>query len=44
VNGKSVHNVAGLMAALRNKAMVGGSLDLEIVRDHRTMHLEATLP
>ena len=42
VNGKSVHNIAGLMAALRNKA--GESIDLEVVRDHRTLHLEATLP
>ena len=44
VNGKSVHNVAGLMAALRNRAMVGDSIDLEVIRDHRTIHLKAVLP
>ena len=42
VNGRSVHNASGLVAALRDKG--GETITLEVVRDHRTLHLETTLP
>jgi len=42
VDGRSVRNAVNVMAALRDKD--GQTLDLEVVRDHRTLHLQATLP
>ena len=42
VDGRSVQNAAGMMAALSGKK--GDTIDLEVVRDHRTVHLQATLP
>ena len=42
VNGKSVRNAVNVIAALRTKD--GETIDLEVVRDHRTMRLQATLP
>ena len=42
VDGKSVRNAASLMAALRDKD--GKTVDLEVARDHGTVHLQAALP